>query len=80
MGYEMSERVRDLSLTLTKDFHDFEEHDRMISNEEFNFKLDVGTTVITLVGGKWEGPTPAMAEEDLIAEELTANFKGATYA
>lgn len=80
MAYEMAERVRDLSITLTKDFHDFEEHDRLIANEVFNFKLDVGTTRITLVGGKWEAPTPAMSEEDLIAEELTAHFTDATYA
>lgn len=80
MGYEMAEKMRDIELSLTKDFHDVEEYDRMVANEEFDLKLDVGTTRITLVGGKWEGTPPAMAEEDLIAESLTATFTGATYA
>jgi len=80
MGYEMAEKVRDLTLTLTKDFHDVEEYDRMVANEGFDFKFDVGTTRITLIGGYWEGTPPAMAEEDLIAESLTASFEDATYA
>ena len=80
MAYEMAEKVRDLTLTITKDFQDIEEYDRMVANEVFDFKFDVGTTRITLVGGIWEGTPPAMAEEDLIAESLTASFTGATYA
>lgn len=80
MGYEMAEGIRDLTLTLTKDFHDAEEYDRMVTNELFDFKFDVGTTRITLVGGRWEGAPPAIAEEDLVAESLTAAFTGATYA
>lgn len=80
MGYEMAEGVRDLTLTLTKDFHDVEEYNRMVDNEAFDFKFDVGTTRITLVGGYWEGTPPAVAEEDLLAESLTASFTGATYA
>jgi hypothetical protein len=80
MAYEMAEKVRDIELSLTKDFQDAEEYERMTSSEEFNFKFDVGTTRITLVGGQWEGTPPAMAEEDLISESLTAIFKGATYA
>lgn len=80
MAYEMAEKVRDLTLTITKDFHDVEEYDRMVANEVFDFKFDIGTTRITLVGGVWEGTPPAMAEEDLIAESLTASFEDATYA
>jgi hypothetical protein len=80
MAYEMAERIRDISLTITKDFHDVEEYDRMVAEEGFDFKFDVGTTRITLVGGKWEGTPPAMAEEDLVSESLTASFDSATYA
>lgn len=80
MAYEMAEKVRDLTLTLTKDFQDIEEYDRMVANEVFDFKFDVGTTRITLTGGIWEGAPPAMADEDLISESLTASFEGATYA
>jgi hypothetical protein len=80
MAYEMAEKSRDIELTLTKDFQDIEEYDRMVANEEFNFKFDVGTTRITLVGGIWEGTPPPMAEEDLVSESLTATFKNATYA
>jgi len=80
MAYEQAEGVRDLTLTITKDFHDAEEYDRMVANEGFDFKFDVGTTRITLVGGRWEGTPPAIAEEDLVAEDLTASFESATYA
>jgi len=80
MAYEQAEGVRDLTLTLTKDFHDAEEYDRLVANELFDFKFDLGTTRITLVGGHWEGAPPAIAEEDLVAESLTAAFTGATYA
>ena len=80
MGYEMAEKIRSLTLTITKDFHDAEEYDRLVANELFDFKFEVGTTRITLVGGHWEGTPPAVAEEDLIAESLTAEFTGATYA
>ena len=59
---------------------DVEEYDRMVANEDFDFKFDIGTTRITLVGGRWEGTPPAMAEEDLISESLTAMFESATYA
>ena len=52
----------------------------MVANENFDLKFDVGTTRITLVGGKWEGVPPAMAEEDLVSESLTATFDDATYA
>ena len=80
MAYEMAEGIRDLTLTITKDFHDVEEYNRMVANEVFDFKFEVGTTRITLVGGRWEGTPPAVAEEDLLAESLTASFTGATYA
>jgi hypothetical protein len=80
MAYEMAEKVRDIELTLTKDFHDVEEYDRMVANEDFNFKFDVGTTRITLVGGKWEGTPPVLSEEDLVSESLTASFESASYA
>ena len=79
-AYEMAEMMRDFTLTMTKDFHDEEEYDRMVASEVFNFKFDVGTTRITLVGGHWEGGPPPMAEEDLIAEALTATFESASYA
>lgn len=79
MAYEMAEGVRDLTLSITKDFKDVEEYNRMVANEVFDFKFDVGTTRITLVGGKWEGAPPAISEEDLISESLTASFTGATY-
>jgi len=80
MAWDMAEKVRDLNLTITKDFADVVEFDRLTADEGFDFKFDVGTTRITLVGGKWEAPIPPMAEEDLIAESLTASFKSATYA
>ena len=80
IAYEMAEGVRDLTLTLTKDFQDVEEYNRMVANEVFDFKFEVGTTRITLTGGIWEGAPPAVAEEDLLAESLTASFEGATYA
>ena len=80
IGYEMAEKVRDLTLTITKDFQDVEEYDRMVANEVFDFKFDIGSTRITLIGGNWEGTPPALAEEDLVAESLTASFTGATYA
>lgn len=80
MAYEHAEGSRDITLTLTKDFQDTTEYDRMVSEEGFNFKFDVGTTRITLVGGQWEGTPPAVSEEDLLAESLTAIFTDATYA
>jgi len=80
MAYEMAEGVRDITLEITKDFHDVEEYDRMVANEIFDFKFDVGTTRITLVGGRWEGTIPAVSEEDLLSEPLTAIFDSASYA
>ena len=80
MAYEMAEGVRDITLELTKDFHDVEEYDRMVANEVFDFKFDVGTQRITLVGGRWEGTIPAVSEEDLLSEPLTAVFDSASYA
>lgn len=80
MAYEQAEGVRDLDMTITKDFHDVEEYDRMVDNEVFDFKFEVGATRITLVGGIWEGVPPPVSEEDLISESLTASFTGATYA
>ena len=80
MAYEMAEGIRDITREITKDFHDVEEYDRLVANELFDFKFDVGTTRITLVGGRWEGTIPAVSEEDLLSEPLTAQFDSATYA
>lgn len=77
--YEHGEKSRALTLTLTKDFHNATEYARMIDNELFDFRLEIGPTLIaTLTGGKWEEPPPTVSDEDLVGESLTAEFEGLT--
>jgi len=79
IAYEHAEKTANITCTLTKDFADADEYDRMIANELFDIELTLGTLVTRLVGGKWERPPPAITDEDLVAESMNADFGGFNY-
>lgn len=79
MPYEMAEGIRDVTLEMTKDFHDRAEYDRLVAEVDFDFHIEVGNWLIKLIGGNWEATIPPITEEDFVAETLTAHFRDAEY-
>jgi hypothetical protein len=76
--YENAENNGVITLNITKDFQNRTEYDRMMANEDFDFKIPIGPTLeVKLTGGNWEESPPTISDEDLVGETLVAEFMDA---
>ena len=75
MIYQLVEGNFEVTASITENFASYEQLQEMLDDNPVCLYIGIGTKVVRLLRGKFEGPPGPYTPEDLIAVALDAEFK-----